>query len=507
MAILRDKRFWLAAALYTGLALYFLPIYRYQLDPDGISYLLLAQKYARGEVAQALNATWQPLFPLLLAPWLALGIEAVLAGKLLLIACGIFVLAAARVLSSKIRIQREIQDVLLFTLVPVVLQFTFVMVSPDLLLTALVLLYFAVIADPAYPSGLSPIRAGILGGLAFLAKAYALPFFIAHFVLLHLFDLWRNGRWKRSLTALGYGAAVFLVITAAWSGLVSIKYGRFTVSSAIGFNVSAALSGGGSVPPGFFAPPNPTAVSVWEDPGLIRFTSGKRQAMDLIERQARIILKNMKESAGILIRFSPVSMAVLILGCAALCSRKTLRSDPSSGLLLLSAALFIAGYMPVNIEVRYIWPALVVLVILAFKFVSILIDSVRRLDFRKEALLLLVSAAFITLPLNKMQFTLPETAGLQKMRRQLEASGIRGRIASNGAWIQSLYLAYFLNSSYYGAKPGGMKEQELLSRLEDFEIDYYFVWPFEPVPSFLKGTIPIEAEGMERLRVYRMNKE
>jgi hypothetical protein len=60
---------------------------------DGVSYLWMAQRFAAGDLAAGLAEVFPPGFPLLLAPWLRLGLEPVAAAQLLGVVC-----AAATVL-------------------------------------------------------------------------------------------------------------------------------------------------------------------------------------------------------------------------------------------------------------------------------------------------------------------------------------------------------------------------------------------------------------------------
>ncbi len=498
----REWPFPLAVALYAALALYFLPVYLHSVDPDGISYILLARKYATGDFWHAVNATWQPLFSWLLAPALALGADPMLAGHLLLVACGILTLFAVRRLSRVLPLGEVPSGMLAVVLVPAVLQFTYVLVTPDLLLCALMLFYFSVVFRQDYPAGRGPFVCGLLGGLAFLTKAYALPFFLAHFALMNAFCAWRSRQARGPLAALCAGYLGFLLIAAPWIALVSSKYGSFTVSSAGSFNWAASLAGGTSVPPGFFPPPNPTAVSVWEDPGSIRFCPIGKYANGPVESQARSALKNTKTATRILDRFSPITLAVLIMGMAVSSSRAALRSGPVPA-MLASACLFIAGYLPVNVEVRYIWPALLLIAAAAF----VLLAGITGKEAGRahgRLLLLMVSFAFIAWPMSKMSFAVPKMAQLQKVCRLLERQGVRGRIASSDAWIDSLYISFFLGSSYYGKRPQGMGEDELRRQLQIFGIEYYFVWQPGPVPRFLRGEQEIDAGRIRGLRVFKL---
>jgi hypothetical protein len=60
--------------LYLALWLVFLKDYRHIFNKDEISYISIAEKYARGDFIHAVNAYWAPLLSWLLAPLLWLGL-------------------------------------------------------------------------------------------------------------------------------------------------------------------------------------------------------------------------------------------------------------------------------------------------------------------------------------------------------------------------------------------------------------------------------------------------
>jgi hypothetical protein len=55
--------------------------------------------------------------------------------------------------------------------------------TPDLLVAVILTIYIGVVIGKDYPRSLwQGAACGLLGALAYLAKAYAFPFFVAHFV-------------------------------------------------------------------------------------------------------------------------------------------------------------------------------------------------------------------------------------------------------------------------------------------------------------------------------------
>jgi hypothetical protein len=83
----------LAALLLRALAAEWTPLPA----QDGVSYLWMAQRFAAGDFAAPLGEVFPPLFPLLVAPWLALGAEPLIAAQLVLAFGGtLAVVACAR---------------------------------------------------------------------------------------------------------------------------------------------------------------------------------------------------------------------------------------------------------------------------------------------------------------------------------------------------------------------------------------------------------------------------
>jgi len=175
----------IAASVAAGIFL--VPFYRYAIDPDGICYISIAQKYLRGEISDAVNACWGPLYSWLQIPLLFLGIEPLFAVKILGVMIGAVSLAGFIALSSTFEINRRLRTILQAAAVPVIMNYSFTLIIADLLVLSIVMWYCSVIFDPGYPfsGNRSGIACGILGALAYYAKSYAFPFFAVHFSIMN----------------------------------------------------------------------------------------------------------------------------------------------------------------------------------------------------------------------------------------------------------------------------------------------------------------------------------
>ena len=64
------------------------------MGPDGLNYIAIAELYAAGQWAAAINGYWSPAFSILLAPFVAVGFDGIMAIKLLNILIGFVLLFA-----------------------------------------------------------------------------------------------------------------------------------------------------------------------------------------------------------------------------------------------------------------------------------------------------------------------------------------------------------------------------------------------------------------------------
>jgi hypothetical protein len=118
-----DFRLAVVLIVYTILGLFLIKYYRYQINPDGISYISIAQKYLNGDFGNAINGYWGPLLSWLLMPFLYFSSDALLATKLLSLLTGLVAIVALRTLSYRFETTESIRTTILFSAVPVVLNF------------------------------------------------------------------------------------------------------------------------------------------------------------------------------------------------------------------------------------------------------------------------------------------------------------------------------------------------------------------------------------------------
>ncbi|MGB3735135.1 MAG: hypothetical protein WA964_09295 [Ilumatobacter sp.] len=240
---------------------------------DGVAYISIAENWAAGRFDLAVNGFWSPLLSFLLVPAELVGAPMFLSGQIIMIATGALTVLQMKRLMRALNYDTLSDDILLLGAVPLIAYAALSLLTPDLLMATLLLGYLSTMIDQR---SMKPARRGIIAGCwagaAFLAKAYALPFVVAHLVITVLVRVIRRGdlgqRWiVATVTALT--VAVFVV---PWATMLSIKYDRPTIATTAGYHVSITSSGASGNAfgwAGILEPTNEYAVSAWEDPSLL----------------------------------------------------------------------------------------------------------------------------------------------------------------------------------------------------------------------------------------------
>src|SRR5437588_11516935 len=86
---------------YCCLGILLFPLYQYQVDPDGISYINIAHLYALRDFHDAVNGYWGPLISWLLVPLLLAKLLPLYAYKILTLIIGLFTFLAIRKLAYR----------------------------------------------------------------------------------------------------------------------------------------------------------------------------------------------------------------------------------------------------------------------------------------------------------------------------------------------------------------------------------------------------------------------
>jgi Dolichyl-phosphate-mannose-protein mannosyltransferase len=221
--------------------LWFAPKCFNQIDIDGMAYLGIARHIHRGEFHAAINAFRSPLISWLIAA-ASVGSAGTSAGyvhigKLINIATFLLSLALLYVLTEKLWHSRLVASVavLMFSLGRGLSSSALSMVTPDFLFAALTLLYFIILLQCLREDRLkSWFSLGVVHGLAFLAKAFALPWLAVCTLVALAFSV---RPWKARAARLVLAALIPVLVASGWATVLHSKYGVFTTGTQFKVNL------------------------------------------------------------------------------------------------------------------------------------------------------------------------------------------------------------------------------------------------------------------------------
>jgi len=516
-------RWWSLAALFTFGALMIPMAFAFagQINPDGIVYVRIARYYLSGDLGRAVSGYWSPLYSWLLVPWLVLGVPGLLATKLLAAVLALtWVVAVSRLGRAYLKTMVG-RRCLVISAAASVLPWSMEVISPDLLLAVLLTFYFAVVLNPEMLE--KPRRAfasGVLGGLAFLAKAYAFPFFIAHFFLTVVLHAWTHPE-PRALRRAGVvfltGILGFLLVAAPWVSVLSAKYGTLTITTAASRrNIPGAVVFGeghtdrSPFPPGVkLAPVADGRLTAWEAPDEVNVpTIGpSASASGGIVKLGRgqVILSNLIVIRDELLGFDYFHLALGALLATAFIGflRGPTRVDGSRCLWgFATGSLYVIGYLPLWArESRYYWPIVGLLMVISFGVVEQIVPALTQLATRADGRprqdtrwlvvgALVVSLSYVQVGLHSLQGQYRARADFVGVATQLREEAARngsrltGPLAGND-WPRTVYLAYLLNQPSYGSTTTEEPER-LAQELASLGIHTYFVFDSQPLVERLK---------------------
>ncbi len=374
----------------------------YRIDPDTVAYLDISDAIRSHNWQFAFNAIWFPFYPFLLTIARAVfGYRVqyeLMAARLLDAVLNLAFVGAAIVLAAAVRRVLLDQSVSAHALLPARTLYLWVALvayflgsldllspKPDTLVSILMILCVAALFRALSTGTLTCwLAVGVCGGLAFWAKAFALPFFL----LLILFTALVHLRKLRILAHLTLALAVFAFIVAPLAWKLSVLRGRLTFGDTGRLNVAWHVNHADR----FNALADPTewqpglAIANFKHPGellsktpLISYYGGSHSfgsiplLTDLsywydgliprfVPRQSLAALKfNLSNLASMLVmRFQIVLLGVL-LGLFGFRLRRGSFATPIVFVPFALAITSIGLYAAVHIEPRYITFAFVII--------------------------------------------------------------------------------------------------------------------------------------------------
>lgn len=468
--------------LVTILWLAAFPYLRHYVNPDGTSYVVVAERLLAGDWAGVANGYWGPLLSWLMAPLMAVGVPGLTALRLVLLVGALLCLAPLRSLARRSGASGVATDVLLLACAPFLVYAALFGMYPDVLLAAALLRCCAQLFRAEFPtSTTAALLAGGWGGVAYLVKAYAVPVVLVLLplgVLVHLIST--RGLSRGLLLRQGAVAmAAFAVFFAGWAGVLSAAYGEPTFSTSAGFNSRLVAPGSAGNPlnnPGLYPPPA-GALSVWEEPSRLEIAQrdggGATPATPAEGASARLdtAVDNARIVAGSVVRRG---LPFALLAVAALASFAHRRQLPPPALTgtLLAGAISAGGLVLIIAIERYVWFGILACVPAAAVGLDLLLRRVPRAAPLLAAGLVAVVGATSLLGVASRWNTYREATVASAALGRLD-----GTVATTGAasWTPTLRLCLEVGCRYVG-RPEATTADAAARELAAAGVEYLAVW-------------------------------
>lgn len=487
--------FILTLALFIVLGIILLKYYQYQINLDGINYIMISKEYINGNYVNAINSYWSPLLSWLLVPFIYFNqspAATIFSIKIFSLIVGIFTIIGIRKLSYKFEMNEKIRSILLFSLVPIILYFAYSVITPDLLLVCILVFYFNIIFSSKYSEKLyNGLFCGILGAMAYLTKSFAFPFFIAHFSIFNMiYYINISNKRAKILKNLLIGFLAFFIISSAWIGIISDKEGKITYGTSGEYNY--AIVGPDAPNIDVFYLDEKLNVQPWSP-----FKSWKN-----FIHQLHLIFMNLIKSFNILESFSYFSFIILIIYL--LFFIKPIRSTLKDFRFypFISILIIIGGYLLVVVEERYLWIVYILLLLMS-GYVLNYLSKFKFFYNKKNILLIIVIVSFIILPVTYLNDNLNAQKEAYLISLQLKEYNVTGTWVSDDNYSELLFISYYSNSSYKGLVKPGISDIQLNSLLKRYNVDYYFVYGNNN-SSFLSNYKEITNGKINGLKIYNI---
>jgi hypothetical protein len=484
---------------------------RFSLTPDGVAYIRTAWYYATGQTDLMVAGYWGPLLSWLMVPWFSFVQQPIYAAR---IAMG---LSAVIFLFGNISVFRALHipraGVVFGAWIVAAASITWSVetISPDLLMGGLLCFAVSRMLSPQWLSTLStPFAAGMLCGVAYLAKAVAFPVtFLLSFGLGAVWVISRSSGIPQVGRSIGITLLGFALLASPWVLTLSVKYQQPTFS--ISGKIAHALVGPVKNPqehPHFrtFDPPEPGRVTSWENPDPKPYIYWSPfESLAYAKHQFWIVCDNYRLVLSRLQGFDALGIGVFALVAALLFHRpwrENLAAERWRWAGVPVACLCVM-YLPVTADTwRYYLPTYPFLIAASMGMLAWLTSKG---NTTKQVLGLLglglVVGSFAAPALLPLPTTLRGRANqgiyAYALAQKLQTAGISGPLAGV-ANVRGMYIAFFMNQPWYGSE-----ENPTPARLKASQAPLIVV----PRTSPLLATLDHEADFHDLERVLFASEE
>lgn len=489
------------AALFVLTAIYYLPFYKYQVNPDATSYISIAQKYADLDYKHAVNGYWGPLLSWLLVPFIWLHIEPLMAARIIALASSVGLLYVYWFLLRRYFVDKIMSWLSLLGLAGILMTWSLGAITPDVLFAFLLTAEIAFLDRAARRANWqNSIALGLSVALLYFCKAFGLYLFLAQLAVIAIsIGLAKQGFGRVARLSVR-SLIIVLILISPFVAAISVKYHHLTISTSGAYNYGTLAPETNGVPvhpttvSGPYEPPNPTAFSAWEDPSFLPVVEWSIYgSVANFNYYLTLIYNNFIQSRDAIVSFG----SVVAVGFAVLIAYFIIgfgKSDKLPFYISLSAILLVIGYCLIFVEYRYLWPV-VPLALLGVVFLY-------RDQLKPSGFLYLVASVivFVSLWSNFQNLNKDKHIGqnifdgAQTLKPYLDSSS---HVAGDFSFNASLYACYFAHAQCYGLFSAD--SANLADDFKKYQIHYLLIAPQTASELEAKGFRLTEQQGANYL--------
>ena len=515
-----------ALAFYVVLSLALLCLTQHQFyASDVISYLSIAQKYGAGHWLSAVNGVWSPLPCWVLALFIKVITNQLIAFKIMQLIVGFFIVLLTLKIGKKLSFSNHIYQYIAFLTAFFVSVNAAIYQGGDVFFLVFLVLeiYYLAFGFDYLLTKKIPII-GLIGSGLYLSKYFGLAFFLVQFTSVMLvFWLQNKSISKKIVWYYAQNILVFLLVCGLWSACLTHKFGVFqtTSLSASDFfavrnphtNPSQSIVNIWQMMP-VLPLPDEHSVSFWDDTHQLLPKTNRWQPFSTLQNFRLYLHFILKENAKAIfyLEFGKHIGSVFLVIWFVSWQFKTLKKSKyinHNFLIVAIITIFFIylGYGLVFVGQRYFWATqwlwllltcwliddwqpkkfketifVVLKILIGIAFLSTPFKDVmtaRRFDFSLKTILItpVICVQNSYLLYNDMH----RLAQILAHTKQFEGKKIVSFNTSTDAQYYTsvermTYIALLTKGHFLGEYSEKSIENKPLKMLKDNEIDYYFVW-------------------------------
>jgi hypothetical protein len=359
----------------------------YSITSDGIAYLRIAKYYAEGRFDLAVNGYWSPLLSWIMVALPSFSENPIVAGRIAMaFSAVVYLLGSIKLIGTSGVTQTE---ALLASIVIALFSISWSVywILPDLLMSGLMLIGLGYMLDHRnLEATAKSFLSGLLFGLAYLAKAVALPISLSLITFLAISRLVSKPMdAKLIVKAAAWNLTGFVFCALPWIVVLSYHYGKPTFSTSL--KINHALVGPGDpedcAVPHFgcsrfhphvrgFHVPDPDRVTSWEEPSQLTYKYWSPfENLNSFIHQVKVIWHNAFVITKIIVGFDSLALGFTAMIAGFLLPITSVRDvlDQTWRLAAPITAIFVVFYLPVYAtEARYYLSCYPIILAAALRF-------------------------------------------------------------------------------------------------------------------------------------------